>query len=103
MSEISVSNVKKLADTAQQIVMRESGRLEFNSDGFSDLSALFTAIKNGAHDPAVVERLANVGKYLCDDWSNLFDVESENTENDVRALRAVAKEFEATNPSRANR
>jgi len=100
MQTISASDVKKLADTAQQIVMRESGRFECNSNCFSDLSAVFAAIKNAQHDAMAVERLANVGKYLCDDWSNLFDVESENTENDVGALRAAAEEFEALNPSR---
>ena len=95
MQTISASNVKRLADTAQQIVMRESGRFAYNSDNFSHLSAMFTAIKNAAHDASVVERLASVGKSLCDDLANSFDIESENTENDVGALRAMAEELEA--------
>ena len=100
MQTISASDVKKLADTAQQIVMRESGRFECNSNCFSDLSAVFVAIKNAQHDAMAVERLANVGKYLCDDWANSFDLESESTEKDVNELRTMAAVFEALNPSR---
>ncbi|MGD9170454.1 MAG: hypothetical protein PVI97_10415 [Candidatus Thiodiazotropha sp.] len=45
--------------------------------GFSDLGALFLAIRNACDKHTNPYQLAGIGRYLADDWTNTLDGELE--------------------------
>jgi hypothetical protein len=53
---------------------------------FADLSAIFDAIRVASKEDSTAYKLAGIGRYLADDWSNTADYELENIQALINQL-----------------